>query len=376
MKSLVFQIGAGVALVLCGVLIGMQIGTRKVVVVRSHDPAEPVVRAHQTAAEVERSVHRSKRVRQAPPTVPTGSTDRSPAELRLDAGEIAREWIAEVMQDEDDFRRDKGLEAIRHALREGSKVEVLAGLHAFLNCLKADFDKAPFRELIEPHLTADDAWARRNAWYALYHTERRDGDVELVRALADDPSREVRESASHLIAMYEDGDLTGDSGDIVLGMLNNEDQAMRREVLRGMWGAAFSPELEARVIELSRADDRDQQHDAIYFALSTQANKSVGSVLRLIEVLGDPDWNNSGRASWGLRYGVPEDAEPMVAEAALRMMQEDAQGRSWKYGLELLKRYAGPEQLEAIEALAAREELPAPLREELAEAELQAARGR
>ena len=115
----------------------------------------------------------------------------------------------------------------------------------------------------------------------------------------------------------------------------------------------MSPELEAKVIALSRSDDRSELHDAVYFSLSTQANKSAESVERLIEVLSDADVvNNAGRAAWGLRHGVPVEEQPRIAEAALALLEAPRGGQLWSHGVELLGLYGTEANRQEIEALA------------------------
>jgi hypothetical protein len=44
---------------------------------------------------------------------------------------------------------------------------------------------------------------------------------------------------------------------------------------------------------------------------------------RLVQELGDPDWNNSGRAAWGLTYGVSDEAKGLVEEGLLKALPEE-----------------------------------------------------
>ena len=262
-------------------------------------------------------------------------------------------WVADALQPKDARKRELAIDLIREALEGGDEMEAYAALQAYVGIADLKFDRAGFRRLVERHLDAADPAIRRSAWYALVHTEQHPDDLVRVRELAHDPSEEVRRSASHLMSQYEQGDFTGESGQTVLGMLNAEDQPVRREVLRGLWGAQLSPELEAKVIALSRSGDRSELHDAVYFSLSTQANKSPASVERLIEVLADADVvNNAGRAAWGLRQGVPEDSQSQIAEAALDLLEARRGGQMWSHGVELLGRYGTEENRAAIEALA------------------------
>lgn len=260
--------------------------------------------------------------------------------------------VEDAMQLADPGKRDRALEVIRAALAGPDEMAAYAALHAYVGIKDLKIDRAAFRELVEPWLDAGDAGMRRMAWCAFADTERRPGDVARVRALADDPSEVVRRSVSHLLSIYEKGDFTGASGETVLGMLEREGRPVRREVLRGMWGATLSPELEAKVIALSRSSDRDEMHDAVYFALSTSANKSSAAVDRLIEVLADPDVvNNAGRAAWGLRQGVDEADRARVADAAMTLLETRRRGTLWNQAAELLGRHGSSQHRAGVERM-------------------------
>ena len=133
----------------------------------------------------------------------------------------------------------------------------------------------------------------------------------------------------------EKGDLTGESGEVVSGLLDPKDAAQTRSAMQGTWGSRYSPALEADLIALSRQSET--MHDSIYCAPSKQQNKSGATVGRRIKAMTDTDPNNSGRAAWGLNQGVSSEQAPTVAEAALKLVS-----------FEQLRRTAG---LEAGEAL-------------------------
>jgi hypothetical protein len=256
------------------------------------------------------------------------------------------------MQMTDPAKREEALNKIREGLAGLDEKTAFVALRAFVGIKDLKMDRAAFRDLIDPWLDAEDPGMRRTAWYAFAQTERRPEDIERVRSLANDPSEIVRRSASHLMFLYEEGDFTGASGDVVLGLLDREEKLVRREVMRGMWGATLSPELEAKVIALSRSEDRSEMHDAVYFALSTSAKKSAAAVDRLVEVLADPDVvNNAGRAAWGLRQGVAEEDHGRVATAAVNLLETRRSGPLWSQAVELLGRYGSAEHQGAVEQM-------------------------
>jgi hypothetical protein len=262
--------------------------------------------------------------------------------------------VEDALQLTDPDKRADALRRIRQGLEGPDEMAAYIALQAYVGIKELKIDRAAYRELVEPWLDAEDPGMRRMAWHAFAQTERRPEDVARVRALADDPSDTVRGSVSHLLALYEDGDFTGASGATVLGMLDQEEKPVRREVLRGMWGATFSPELEAKVIALSRSADTDERHDAVYFALSTSPRKSSAVVDRLIEVLGDSDGvNNAGRAAWGLRQGVDEADHGRVADAAVSLLENRRGGTLWSQAVELLGRYGSSQHKTEVEGMLA-----------------------
>lgn len=212
------------------------------------------------------------------------------------------------------------------------------------------FDKASFREVLKPHLQSESPQIRTSAWYGMLQAGMEEEDLRLLREVAR--TRGMDRGTAHLLHMAEKGNLTGESGDIVRDLLRSDDPQIRRSAMNGIWGARFSPELEADLIALSY--QKEYLHDAIYHSLSTQSNKSAATVDRLIEVLAEPDGNTSGRAAWGLNHGVPGELASRVAEAAARVVGNRAEGYLAAQSWDLLKRYHGPDNLNALRELAAK----------------------
>ena len=81
-------------------------------------------------------------------------------------------------------------------------------------------------------------------------------------------------------------------------------------------------------------------HNVIYFCLSTMRNKSLAVSRRLVEELSDPDWNNSGRAAWGLNYEVADEAKSIVEEGILKALPEELNTYTRKQEFRALRRVA------------------------------------
>ncbi len=270
------------------------------------------------------------------------------------ATERIKPLIEDALQLNDAAKRDAAIEGIRKLIASSDPLEVRAGLQGLGSISELRFDKSSFREVLLPHLQSEDPGIRSSAWYGLFQSGLQEGDLDLLRRVARDKG--FGESTSHLLFVAEKGDMTGESGEIVRALLDKTKSDQSREAMRGIWGAKFSPALEADIIALSR--EPGMLHDAVYYALSTQANKSEATIDRLIEVLADQDsYNNGGRAAWGLQQGVSQELAPKVADAALKIVSTRASGYMQQQCWTLVKRYAGPSNLEGLRGIAALEGL-------------------
>ena len=320
---------------------------------------------HQPTHTTPISEHSSSRTtKPAGPSSGAPGRDRSPRHKQppiADAGssrsesiEHARPWIEAALQLHDAKLRQEAIEKIRTALGSGDPEEVKAAFAAFNSLHELDFDKASFRESILPYLESDDEELRIDAWSALMMSGLQEGDADRMRRIAKTSG--LGDRTSYFLARMENGDLTGESGEIVRGLLDRENLSKSREVMRGLWSSTYSPELEADLVALSRQPGF--LHDTVYFALSTQPNKGDATVARLIEAMADVDSHNvGGRAAWGLQQGVPEHLAPVVAKAAAEVVGSRTPGYLFEQALTLLDRYGGPEQLESMQALAAKPNL-------------------
>ncbi len=285
--------------------------------------------------------------------------NRTKAERSKQVADRMKPLVEGAMQMDNEALARESLEKIREAMASGDPLTALVGMSAFNALYELDFDKASFRGKILPHLESGDDDLRGAAWTALMMSGLQPEDADHMRRIARSMGMGPR--TSFLLYQMEKGDLTGESGEIVKGLVDWNDPAATREVFRGTWGALYSPALESEIISMSR--DPAFLNDAVYFALSTERSKSKATVERLIEVLDHPDSQNvAGRAAWGLGYGVPQEQVPAVAKAAARIVSSRTSGYLTQQAWSLLERYAGPDQLEAMEQLAAKPALGEELR--------------
>jgi len=301
--------------------------------------------------------------RKRPPD--NGEADRQKAIEQAKIAEARSLRVQELtkgaMQLDDEALREESIRRIREAMVSSDPETRLIALTAFVSLYELDFDKAAFRELILPDLRNGEEALRTKAWFALMMSGLKEEDASLMRQVAKNQG--MGDSTTYLLYRMEKGDLTGESGEIVRSLLDPKDQRQSREAMRGTWGSKYSPQLESDLIALSR--QQGFEHDTIYYALSTQQNKSEATVKRLIEAISQDGSSTAGRAAWGLQQGVSKELAPTVADAAAKIVSTRTSGYITEEAWTLLNRYAGPEQLPMLQQIAAKPNLPPQRRDQV-----------
>ena len=266
-------------------------------------------------------------------------------QLSMNAWAVSKEWTDAVrsLGEGAPQKRAAALDEVRAALTGTDATRQLAALQTLQRVGDVEYDKASFRPLVLPFAREAKGPTLVAALYALFNTEHVPEDLALVHAAWErDP--QGMDEVLHLLFMFgEEGRIEGRSEQIALECLAQVESQGMPGGINGLWGARVGPALEARVLELYRSNDREVHHKAIYFGLSTFLDKGEAVVDALIETLSDPDFNNSGRALWGLGHGVPTALQPKVAAALVDLHNN----RSDQYLRENCKRivaqYGGPE---------------------------------
>ncbi|MEO6708342.1 MAG: hypothetical protein ABIP42_02130, partial [Planctomycetota bacterium] len=148
-----------------------------------------------------------------------------------------------------------------------------------------EYDKAPFRSLILPFAQTARGPELPCALYALRNTASEPADLALVHSAWERDPRAIEDSILHLLMMFGGGRIEGRSEEIALEALADYERKGGNAGINGAWGAHVGPRLEARFLELERSKDSNVRHAAIYFGLSTFADKSPAVVDVLIRVL-------------------------------------------------------------------------------------------
>jgi hypothetical protein len=232
----------------------------------------------------------------------------------------------------DHARRELALDEIAAALVSNQEDRQIAACGALTMTWEVEYDKQGFCAPVRSLAQYSSRRVRVFALDTLYNIGRQPGDLALVLPLVDDPDLSVAEEGLYLLIDYSDGDLTGETGEAALRILERLDRDRRDEAICGLDGARVSPALEELVLA-------QESSNAFYFGYSTFANKSRAVIERLVERAFDHDGNAYERALWGLGHGVPPEHGLVVAEAVQRLFEERSTTWIRKEALRLVGQY-------------------------------------
>jgi parallel beta-helix repeat protein len=282
------------------------------------------------------------------------------------------EWVKDAFQLDDKAKRERAIEKVREAISSPDLAKAYTGLSALRQLGPIEFDKASFRVPVRALLKAPDGWARAGAAQALTMTNPEPQDISYVLSMADDPAPEVRDVLTIVIVGMLKYDLTGKEATAAILKLMDHLPRDSRSVAHSLWGAKFSPEIEARVLKfcegMDHASNGDVGYNFFYGSLSTQANKSEASCKMLIKILAHPDTGNiAGRAAWGLQQGVAREQYGLVADAMVRVLEARSDGYLRKNALRCLNQYGSAAQVEGVKAILAKPGVDGEFRKSLEE---------
>lgn len=285
---------------------------------------------------------------------------------------LANEWTKKANRTDSIAIRDEAFQTMLSAIQSNDDERVAAGLFAVMSTTQINVDKTRLRDAIRPLLSHANQQTRGQAISALLATNYEAADAERILAMVPGCDDRLIHPLEWAISTFSKRDYTGRYAAPMLSLLvrgvalagtvdEDGNRFDSRETLNPLWGAQLSPEIEAKVIEWSKAHDMvasnsNVSYNAFYYALSTQANKSSASVQRILELAQHPDSTNiSGRCLWGLNGTVPNKNDQATVAAFMIEHLRQREGFSiWRDGLKLIRQYASREHLPALKSLTER----------------------
>jgi len=275
------------------------------------------------------------------------------------AWERGGDWAKDVQQIGDAGRKTAALDQILVALASADIAEIEAGLAAFQGVGSVEFDRGPFRPVIEALLEHADGGVRAQALKSLPGLPKSPSDYRQTMAMASDEDDRVRKAVVSNLFWLGERDLTGEGGETVLKVLEQVDEPTI-EWYGALWGARMTPELESMFVQWGQRDldqgSNGSGYRVMYQTLSTQQNKGPECVDYLISCLAAPDTTNvAGRAAWGLGYGVQpgHGSEQKIADAAIEVFANRRDPSLRQALFKMIRQYSDAQHVPQIEAIAA-----------------------
>ncbi|MGF1571442.1 MAG: HEAT repeat domain-containing protein [Sumerlaeia bacterium] len=260
----------------------------------------------------------------------------------------SNELVESVLQRNDEYARENALEQIAALLAEQSSDEdKKKGLSTLGGILTAKFTRTPFRSIVLPLLKSKDEEVRALALDCIAGLETPDSELANIATLVDDQSERVRSRLANALIQIDQGKNPEIVIPVLSKLLNDEDYSTQERTVNAMWGQYSSEEFDTLLVDLSFHEGLGDS--VIYHCLSTMKTKGVKVCKRLIEVLDDPDWNNSGRAAWGLGYGVQKDAYTIVELGLLKALPQETNHYTRKQMFRALQNVASENSREYLE---------------------------
>ncbi len=227
-----------------------------------------------------------------------------------------------ILQRTDKGKRGLVLAKLREMLAPStSDAKKRSALIALTKSLPAKFNRDPFRPLVLPLLKSEIPDIRALALGCLPQLDATTKDLAHIIPMAKDTSAKVREGVAAALIQVGGGKESERVVPALIKLLQDSESKVVVRTLRSMWGQYSTSELDKLLIALSR--EPKTLGYAVYHSLSTMPSKSVAVCQRLVEVLDVSDWNDSGRAAWGLQRGVVPEARRLVEDGLLKALPEE-----------------------------------------------------
>lgn len=277
--------------------------------------------------------------------------DRVPVSLSA-VQELAQTWSRRLGDPTATSSHEPVLESMLAAMESDDPARQWAGLHALIASKRVEFDKSRFRESVLALCASDVGVVQARAFYALFNAVRADDDLARLLDALESPTRELAEAGPHLIALFSD--MTPDDAAVRVILRLYEDPEIRRQSLNGVWGITAPDALQQWFVELAATAAR---RNAIYFGLSTFANKNGQAVDVLVRALVEPE--NAQRALWGLGHGIADASDRTRAlDAVLSLAGRGKLGWGYDAIHRMASSYGGPKHAPALRALAGSDLVP------------------
>jgi HEAT repeat protein len=263
--------------------------------------------------------------------------------------------LAEQLSDRKATVRQAAIARLATMLGSENRSDRVNAMHALQRTRHVRFDRSQFLPLVRRSLHVAEPGELGRAIGTIGLVGGDASDLRKVLPHAEHESPSIRAGICPALFQLDPAGNDPRIGPAVVKLLNDAEPAVRTATFKSLWGCPSTPEIDARLIEMSRGlrmGGSSEADEVIYYALSTRPLVRVAVAQRLIELIGvKPPFNY--RAVWGIsHHRADEDARPLVVDALLRVVDAESDGENRQGAIWGLGFHGGEKALAKLQAIA------------------------
>ena len=248
--------------------------------------------------------------------------------LTLDTGTERRTWdlqpppLFQIISEGNADQRAAALEELETLFREGNSVNAMFVLRKTRNIR---YNRSRFLPYVRAALRSNDKRTLGDAISTIAVVGGDGSDIPLVRPHVDHPDRDVRASAGMALPALDPAEKNADVARAIVQLLGDDSSWVRTTTIESLWGRVVTPEVEAKLIQLSRGPSSGGSGEAdivIHKALATRPRVRKPVAERLIEIV-EANGRHKRRAVWGLTHLATDEARPLAIDALIKVVDAD-----------------------------------------------------
>lgn len=219
--------------------------------------------------------------------------------------------------------RHAAINTLENLLKSEKSSDRANAMAAIKSASHVRFDRTRFLPLVRKSLNLNDLSEFSQAIGVIALVGGDASDVRAVVAHVNHENPRIRAALTAALYGLDPLGKHADIGPAIVKLLTDAEPFVRTATFKSLWGLPSTPDVDARLIELSRGPSKGGSSEAdevIYYALSTRPLVRGPVVERSIEIIFEKGLYSS-RAVWGLSHNPADDAaRPRVVEALINVL--------------------------------------------------------
>ena len=248
--------------------------------------------------------------------------------ITLDSGtarrtlEVPAPMLFQVINSGTPAERQKALDEVEKLFRDGKSWQAMEVVRM---TYQTQYDRSRFLPYVRDALQSDseNAWGPAISTISLVGGD--ESDVPLVLKHADHEDDRIRARIANTLTDLDPQGSNPGVNPAIRKLLDDDSHWVRSSTIQSLSGFATSPDVEAKLIELSRGESRggsSQADTTIKSALTSRPLIRKPVAERLIELI-DSNSRHKRKAIKGLCHKADDEARPLVVDALIDVIDSD-----------------------------------------------------